>query len=190
VANKVSDLFNPYYSSSPFFLLVAIGSSKGIGAAIVYWLVLTLFFSALPMWDINRRIRLGLVRDAHISRREDRIKPFIFSLSCAVLGLIAVYAVGTPEAIKAISWTVVLTGAAITIITAFWKISLHAAGVTSISLALIFLYGTIAIPTILLVPLVLWARLTLKKHTPAQLALGTLLSATIVSATFIHFDLL
>ncbi|MBE0447040.1 MAG: hypothetical protein IBX64_02880 [Actinobacteria bacterium] len=190
LANRISDLLNPYYSSSPFFLLVAIGSSKSIGAAIIYWLILTLFFSALPLWDIKRRIRLGLVKDAHISTREDRIKPFIFSLSCAVLGLIAVYLASAPEAIKAISWVVVLTGIVITIITIFWKISLHAAGITSIVLALVFLYGKIAAPIVILVPLVIWARFTLRKHTPTQLAAGTLLAATIVLMVFAHFSLL
>jgi len=190
VADKISDLFNPYYSSSPFFLLVAVGAAGGVKAAFGYWLVLTLFFSALPMWDIKRRIRLGLVKDAHISRREDRIKPFLFSLSCAVLGLAAVYIVGAPVAIKAISWMVVLTGAAITGITAFWKVSLHAAGVSSIALVLIILYGPIAAPAALLIPVVAWARLTLKKHTPAQLAAGILVAVAIALAVFGYFGLL
>lgn len=190
LANRVSDLFNPYYSSSPFFLLVALGSSRHAATVLFYWLVLTLFFSALPMWDIRRRIRLGLVGDAHISNREDRIKPFLFALGSAALGLATVYAVNAPDTIRAISWIVVLTGAVITGVTAFWKISLHAAGIASIILVLVMLYGAIAIPTILLLPLVVWARLTLQKHTPAQLAAGILASSAIVLLVFGYFDLL
>lgn len=190
VADKISDLFNPYYSSSPFFLLVAAGSSRGVKDALAYWLVLTFFFSALPMWDIKRRIKMGLVKDAHISRREDRIKPFLFSLACAVLGLVAVYAVDAPDAIRAVSWAVVLIGAAITAITVFWKISLHVSGITSIALILIILYGQIAIPLVLLVPVVAWARLILKKHTANQMAAGALIAIAIVTAVFARFGLL
>lgn len=189
VANRISDIFNPYYLSAPFLLLVAIGSSRSLAEAFLYWLATALFFSVLPLWDINRRIRLKIVSDAHISKREDRIKPFLFSLACAALGLVAVYLVGAPAAIKAVSWIVVLTGAVITATTVFWKISLHAAGATATAVALIVLFGTIAIPAVLFIPVVFWARLTLNKHTPAQLVAGSFLAAAIAVFVFWTFGL-
>jgi len=175
--------------SAPFFLLVAIVSSRSLKTALLYWLVTALFFSALPLWDINRRIRLKMVSDAHISRREDRIKPFLFSLACAALGLIAVYIIGAPAAVKAVSWMVVITGAAITATTIFWKISLHAAGATATVVALIALFGVTATPAILLIPVIFWARLTLNKHTPAQLITGSLVAAAIAILVFWKFGL-
>lgn len=190
VANKISDIFNPYYSSAPFFLLVALAATNNLTQGLILWLPLALFFSALPMWDIKRRIRRGLVKDAHISRREDRIKPFLFSLGCAVLGLVAVYALSAPPTVKAVAWAVVINGAFITAITAVWKVSLHAAGITSISLILVYVCGLLAAPVALFIPVVFWARLILKKHTLAQLIVGTALSAAIVTAVFWRFDLL
>ncbi len=189
VANRISDIFNPYYVSAPFFLLVAIASSRSLTTALFYWLVTALFFSVLPLWDINRRIRLKMVSDAHISRREDRIKPFLFSLVCAALGVIAVHVIGAPPAVKAVSWMVVITGAVITATTVFWKISLHAAGATATATALIVLFGAIAAPACLFIPVVFWARLTLKKHTPAQLLTGSLAAAAIAILVFWDFGL-
>lgn len=189
VAHRISDIFNPYYSSAPFFLAVAAGASADIFFTLLNWAILTFFFSVLPLWDIRRRIRLGLVGDAHISGREDRIKPFLFSLGCAVTGLAAVYIAGAPVTIRAVAWTVVGLGATITAVTTVWKISLHAAGITSISVILYFVYGAVALPVALFVPVVLWARLVLRKHTPAQLAAGCLAAAAVAVLVFARFGL-
>jgi len=190
IATKISDILNPYYSSAPFFLLVAVGSSNKPSIIILSLAVLVLFFSVLPIWDINRRIKKGIVGDAHISKREDRIKPFLFSLSCAMAGLAALYLIDAPDMVKAVSWTVVLTGAAITAVTAIWKISLHAAGISSIASVLLILYGYLALPAVALVPIVFWARLVLKKHTPAQLAAGSLLAVSVALGVFRSFGLI
>jgi len=189
LAERVSDIFNPYYSAAPFFLLVAASSSYSLAAIFINWLVVVLFFSALPIWDINRRIKKGIVGDAHISKREDRIKPFIFSLGCAAMGLVAVYLIDASLSVKALSWSVVVTGAIITAVTTFWKISLHAAGISSMATVLLILYGYFALPVVALVPLVFWARLVLKKHTPAQLAAGSLLAVSVALGVFWSFGL-
>lgn len=190
VAERVSDIFNPYYSSAPFFLLVVIASAKSLTAGIAYGVVLVLFFSALPVWDINRRIRRGSVSDPHIDRREDRIKPFLFSLTCAVAGLAAVYLVGAPAVIKAVSWSVVVTGAIVTATTAVWKVSLHTAGISAIAFILVVLFGWFALPVILCIPLVYWARFTLNKHTPAQLLVGSILAVGVTALVFRWFGLI
>ncbi len=187
---RVSDILNPYYSSAPFFLLIVIASAKSLMAGIIYYAVLVLFFSMLPMWDINRRIKQGSVSDAHIDRREDRIKPFLFSLACAVAGLAAVYIVGAPAAIKAVSWSVVIIGAIVTITTAVWKVSLHAAGISAIALILVVLFGWVALPVVFFVPLVYWARLTLNKHTPTQLLAGSLIAVGVTAGIFRWFGLI
>lgn len=189
VAERVSDIFNPYYLSAPFFLLVVIVSAKSLMTGIVYCVVLVLFFSALPVWDINRRIRRGSVSNPHIDRREDRIKPFLFSLTCAVAGLAAVYLAGAPAVIKAVSWSVVVTGAIVTATTAVWKVSLHAAGISAIAFILVALFGWFALPVVLCIPLVYWARLTLNKHTPTQLLVGSILAVGVTAGVFRWFGL-
>lgn len=190
LAKRLSDIFNPYYASAPFFLIVVAGSSPDFAAGIVYFFITVLFFSVLPVWDIHRRIKFGLVTDAHISRREDRIKPFLFSLGCAVAGLATIHAIGAPVQIQAVSWTVVLTGAVITAITAFWKISLHAAAISSIVVALVALYGPYMLLTSILVPVVAWARLTLKKHSVGQILAGISIAVVIAVAVFRKFGLI
>ncbi|MDI6817369.1 MAG: phosphatidic acid phosphatase [Actinomycetota bacterium] len=189
-ASRISDIFNPYYSSAPFFWLVAASATPNAATFLLDAAILTAFFSVLPLWDIRRRIRRGQVRDAHISRREERLKPFLFSLACAATGLAALYVAGAPDVVLAVVWTVVALGATITAVTTVWKISLHAAGITSIAAMLYFIFGAVAAPVALLVPVVGWARLTLRKHTPAQLVAGILVAIAITTAVFSFFGLI
>lgn len=190
VAMTISNIFNPYYLSVPFFLFVAIATSDNLIMALVYWLVSAAFFSFLPAWDIGRRISRGSVSDPHIDRREDRIRPFMFSLFSAVAGLAAIYLVGAPVEMRAISWSVVILGVFITLITVFWKVSLHAAGITATTFILTALYGPVVLPVFICIPVVLWARYVLNKHTPAQLLAGSAIAITVSAGVFWHFGLL
>lgn len=190
VAERISDIFNPYYSAVPFFIMVAIASTRTVSRAILYWLIMALFFSVLPIWDIRRRINSRSVSDAHIDRREDRIKPLLFALSSALGGLLAIYLVSAPALIRAVCWSVVITGIVITAITLRWKISLHTAGITSISLALVLIYGWQATPIFIFLPVVIWARLVLKRHTVAQVLAGMAVSVIVVLGFFSFYGLL
>jgi hypothetical protein len=51
---------------------------------------------------------------------------------------------------------------------------------------LVYVFGAWGLPALLLVPLVWWARTTLGRHTPAELALGVLVGG---GATWVAFQL-
>jgi len=70
-----------------------------------------------------------------------------------------------------------------------WKISLHTAFIAASVTVLVILYGWIAAVTVLLIPLMSWARIELKHHSLAQVATGTLLAALIVVVVFYLFGL-
>jgi hypothetical protein len=61
------------------------------------------------------------------------------------------------------------------IISLFWKISFHAIGYSAMCVSFFRLFGAISLPLVLLVPVLFWARLRLKKHTIWQLIAGSLL---------------
>jgi len=70
-----------------------------------------------------------------------------------------------------------------------WKISLHTALVTASVMALIILYGSIAVVTAVLIPLIAWSRIESKQHSLAQVVTGALLAALIVIGVFYLFGL-
>jgi membrane-associated phospholipid phosphatase len=60
-----------------------------------------------------------------------------------------------------------------------WKISVHASGIAGPSTALIYAFGVMAAPLLLLALPVAWARVKLGAHTILQVALGVLLTILI-----------
>ena len=71
-----------------------------------------------------------------------------------------------------------------------WKISLHTAVITAAVTLLFILYGFMAAASIVLIPLVAWARIELGHHTPAQVVTGALLAASILVVVFYLFGLI
>ncbi len=70
-----------------------------------------------------------------------------------------------------------------------WKISIHTAFIAALVAILIILYGWIAAVTVLVVPLIAWARIELAHHSLAQVVTGALLAVLIVVAVFYSFGL-
>ena len=66
------------------------------------------------------------------------------------------------------------------LVTLKWKISFHAIGYTSFCFTFVELFGPIWGITLILLPLVFWSRLILKRHTMAQLVAGSVLSLVIL----------
>ena len=69
-------------------------------------------------------------------------------------------------------------------ISSFWKISLHMVSVGGFSTVLVYVFGPGVWWAFLSLPLVAWARLHRKKHTPAQLLAGAIGGILITAAVF------
>jgi membrane-associated phospholipid phosphatase len=147
---------------------------------ILLWLILILPLIVLPpliyvLWLVHK----GTLKDIYMPQREARFWPLtvllIWLLVC--LGLIHYWQVPVIVEIFVLA-TTVLVGV-LGLITLFWKISFHGATITAAVTTTVMLAGYSAWPVILLVPLVGWARIRLKRHTPRQVIYGSLVGAVI-----------
>ena len=125
--------------------------------------------------------------DIDMTHREDRIVPLLLtSLGALFGGYLIQSRLHTPELLL-LSYVLVAMLASLTIVTFVWKISLHAATLTAtVSLLVIFGGPQYAWLYLLIFP-VAWARLTLKQHTPAQLAAGSIIGAVITFVAALLF---
>jgi membrane-associated phospholipid phosphatase len=82
----------------------------------------------------------------------------------------------------------VLTGI-LSLVTLFWKISFHGATISAAATATLMVAGSSAWPMMLLVPLVGWARVRLKRHTLRQVIYGSLVGA-LIALLLVHGILL
>ncbi|MAG35535.1 MAG: hypothetical protein CL878_04720 [Dehalococcoidia bacterium] len=150
--------------------------------------VSSLFIAVIPAvyigWLMRRqRIRGGL--DLVIA--EERLRPYLVStLSCA-MGAVVLIRLSAPQYIWALALGYALLGVMMAAITQHWKISMHAAGSALPSTALLNVLGPTALPGILVVPLVCWARVRSRRHTVPQVAGGTLLGSLVAWLDFALF---
>jgi len=182
LARWVSVLFDSSVISIPVFL--SIGWHEA-GWAGVGWAVLTLLIiTGIPLAYIVIGQRRGWVGDWELSRREDRPRFILVSLSSDLLALLLLRAVGAPHLLRVMVLVYLTLGITMFTISNYWKISLHMVGVGGFATALTFVFGPLAVVTFLSLPLVAWARLRRRKHTPAQLVAGSLAGIIITAIVF------
>jgi membrane-associated phospholipid phosphatase len=183
LARFISNILAPTTISIPMILLVAFYHASSVGSALAYG-GLTLFFLSIgPFLYILIGVRLGKLSDVDVSKRKERLGPFIFALLSICLGLIILLMISAPAALVTVLMMTAISGGIMMIITQWWKISIHASSLAGAATVLTALYGIIMLPCFFLLVLVCWSRVVLRRHTVAQVIAGSLLS--IVLATLI-----
>ena len=128
------------------------------------------FFPFLPVLYYYRKN----VVDLDISKKEMRTPFFIIAAAFYSIAAAIFYVTNT-----AIIFLLALSYASVTtillLVNRFWKVSVHSAGVTGPIFALIFVFGFMVLPLSLMIILVGWSRIKLKKHTFTQTFVGSLI---------------
>jgi len=68
----------------------------------------------------------------------------------------------------------VFSGIIMMVITFWWKISMHASSLGGVATMLTVLYGAVMLPLFVLLVLVSWSRVVLRRHTVTQVIAGSL----------------
>lgn len=184
IARWVSDYFSPPVMAAATLLMVAIftGTSVIWGSISVFILV----GIGLPTLYVFWLVKKKMVSDFHIPIRSQRIRPMIFMLVTTVISLFLLIGLHTPRFLMVLSLAAFGQLIIIFVITLKWKISGHAAAVSTFSALCWLFYGSLAGFVFILIPIVIWARLRLKRHTPLQTLAGTVLGLlTLVAIIFI-----
>jgi hypothetical protein len=183
LARWISLLFDSSVLSIPIFL--AFGWIGG-GSSSMGWAALTLVIvTGIPLVYLLMGRKFGWVGDLEMTRRSDRPRFILVSLGSDVFALLVLRAAHGPRLLLIIVLTYFCLAVAMLTISAFWKVSLHMAGVGGFSTALLFVFGLPALLAFLSLPLVAWARLHRRKHTPAQLAAGAMAGALVTALVFV-----
>jgi hypothetical protein len=169
----------------PLFLAVGLEAAGPYG---LIWAALCVFFtSGLSLLYLLHLTRSGKVRDPRSIPRAERVGPLRVVAALHAFAFALVYALGGPAELSAALLSYALATALFALLTPLINLSLHAAGVAGTAVCLTFVFGPWGAVAFLLLPAVSWARLRLKRHTPLELALGTLVGGV---GTWISFSLL
>lgn len=181
-ARFVSNMLAPSTISLPLVVLVSLYHSISVTSALLY-ACLTLFFLTLgPMIYVIIGVRKGWLSDVDVSRRAERTGPFLFGLASVALGLFFLRYTDAPKNLQTLLLITAISGAIMMIITLWWKISIHASSMAGAATMLTALYGAVMLPIFVLLVLVSWSRVVLRRHTLAQVIAGSLMGITLCTA--------
>ena len=189
ITSLTSNILNPFLIGLVLILLLSFKSTPSVLDAIK-WSLISIAASILPVFGvIIYLVRSQKLESIFINVRKQRTKIYLLAVVCAGVGYVILYYLEAPKELIA-TFVAGLSAVVVFMCVNFlWKISLHTALIAASVTVLIILYGSIAAVTVVLVPLIGWARIELKHHSPAQVAAGALLAAVIVVVVFYLFGL-
>jgi membrane-associated phospholipid phosphatase len=162
-------------------LLISPFSEPGFPGTIGYGALAALFVCVLPLLLLLGLVRLGKVTDHHVSNREQRAPVMLMALASVLAGLLVLDVAGAPHSVVVMVLTIVAGIVVLGAVSAFWKISGHAAAISSSAVITVLMLGTAWLPLLVLIPAVGWSRVVLRAHTTGQVVAGSLVGGLVMA---------
>jgi hypothetical protein len=150
-------------------------------------IVLPILNIIIPFLYFFWALRKGIIADIDITKRQQRYGVMTLML---VLQLISLWLIYTRGNATLLDLSLIIDAVFIStyLITLLWKISLHMT-INVIGILLVnVLFDWKYMYLLAIIPLVMWSRFYLKKHTLSQLIAGTLVSGSIMLIGFEYFN--
>jgi membrane-associated phospholipid phosphatase len=178
-ARLVSNVFCP-----PILAVAGIFLVSFQIASVAAWLWSTFIFLtsiATPLGYILFQLKRGKVSDFEIYHREQRKGSYIFTLICGAVTLLVMWLFAAPILIITLGFASLLQVGIMFLINTRWKISAHAASMAVFVTLLVYLFGRPLLPTTVGIPLMVWSRVSLRRHTLLQTLAGSILGVIILA---------
>lgn len=179
-ARIVSDVLSPPIVWGAMLVVLGMAYTTSPAEALYWSALYSLFICLIPVAFIFLLVATGHIGDIHMKERHERHLPFLLTVICALIACFVLRSMNAPPIFRLLSTLTLVEITLLALITFFWQISMHAMCITcatvAIGIAVYLPIGFLLIPFILLVGA---ARLSLKRHTPAQVFWGATLGAII-----------
>jgi len=185
LAVAVGEIFSPPLLAAVVIAIVGWTSARPHWHGLLWGLIVLIFVCGLPYAVIIQGVRRGTYTDHHLQLRQQRPIPFAIAAAIALAGLVVSTVGGAPRPLIALVVASV-AGLAVTAgASTVWKMSVHS-GVTAGSAVVAgMVLGPVGYPCgLVLLAFVGWSRVRLRAHTPAQVAVGAIVGATIAGTCF------
>lgn len=178
-AKIISFVFDGSFISIPVFIVICLIVVDNVFSALSWALLCLLFGMILPFLYIFFLYRKNKIYDIHIPEKSNRIKPLLFTVASYVTGLLVLYMLDAPIFLKVIFILSIVSTSILTVITYYWKISLHASWITFVVITFNVLLGPWMLLLLPLIPIIGWARVKARRHTTPQVVLGAGISSIV-----------
>jgi len=184
IARILSDLLSPPIIAFGAVVVFAFYSPIGTGLILPWhsFLIGVIFVVIGPIVPLSVMVAQGKIT-FDVKNRRDRPMLYLAAILAYLGGAaLAWFYQNYTMTVIAIAYAAVTS--AITIISLFWKVSAHAAGVAGPITGLLWVFGLLFLPFMLLAVIVAWARWKLKLHTPLQLLSGISIAIIVTACVY------
>lgn len=182
-ATVVSEVFAPGVLVAVVLPVVGWGSTHS-PAGVVWGLFAALFCAVVPYTVVLAGVRRGYWSNHHIPERGKRTVPFLIAIGSVAAGTAALAALGAPRAVFALVAAMLAGLVSTTVVTRWWKISVHTAVAAGVVCVLALVHGPALVALLPLAGAVGWSRVALNHHTTAQAVAGAVLGAAVCASFF------
>lgn len=179
-ARTISNVLSPPVIWGALAFPIAFHHAESREQALLWALTYVIMVCGIPALYIALMVRLGKITDLHMQVRQQRIAPFLVSIVSTALAWGILRLMGAPSLLPLFALVSLVLLCAMLLVTLVWQISMHSMSITCAVVTTGALYGLgAALLVSPLIALVAMARLSLRRHTPAELIAGGLLGGGI-----------
>ena len=175
LARALTNALNPFAIFTVIYALVSFAETTASEALL--FLAVELFAAAAVAGYVLLMRRRARVGDFWISARAERLSPALFLLAAFVGLLGALALLDAPRDLLLLTLSMGLASATVALITLFWKASAHCTVAGHAAAAGLLLLGPLGLIFAVVLPLVIWARITLRAHTAPEALAGAAVGA-------------
>lgn len=184
IANILSYVLSPtvftFYVILIFLLFPPLNNPKNIFVSLTLAIIFLCIFPIVMILYFKQKGKV----DIWVSNQNQRLPFYLIAIIGYILGSIIFYIRGeTTLFVLSVAYVGVTSAVAISNFST--KVSSHGAGVAGPLLAITLVYGVLALPSFLLLPLVFWSRLKLNAHSFTQLTLGSIIGMIVTFCVYI-----
>lgn len=166
-------------------IIMSIFPPDGLGpnlTAISSIMICIVLMVILPVVPIFMEAMKGKV-DLDVSTREMRTRFFLWAILCYIIAY-GIYAFFQCDIMRILAGAYITVTTGVLIATQFSKVSVHGAGIGGPGSALIYVYGLLATPVVLVWMIVIWSRTKLQQHSIRQSIMGVAIGIIITTITY------
>lgn len=163
-------------------LIVILAWSNRLPSESTIWVIfLTLgHLSLLPLLYGAYVYKTRRISNADITERTERVIPFFVVTLFYLAYLLEMFLFDAPAIFQALAVHFFGLALLLSVVTTFWKVSVHTAGATQFVLLLMIIFGSPALIASPLIVLTAWLRITMKSHDIWQVFGGIIVAAVSV----------
>jgi membrane-associated phospholipid phosphatase len=185
IAKIFSLLGQPPFLALPVFLSICLTKSDDLTDGILYSVICFVSAVVIPVAVTLIFSKLtGNDDKLDVVNKEDRVAPMILGVIGYAAGAALLYFLNAPQLATVLMVCYAVVTAAMTVITPYWKISIHSCGVIGPSIGMALAFWPWGLLYFLIFPPVVWSRYVLKKHTPLQLTIGAVVGFILTTIIF------